>query len=140
VYLSRVPNRGRKQGQVTTNLKAVFPGYLFVEVDSANQDLSVIRSKLGCISLLRRGLQPAIVPERVIVSAKEAECLFYENFEASRGYAPGKKYELLGHGFHGHTATFLALDRKGRARVLVSLLNSLNKIEVPTISLGPQLS
>ena len=43
-------------------------------------------------------------------------------------------------GFSGHTATFLALDGKERARVLVTLLNSEREVEIPISSLGLQLS
>ena len=56
VYLPMAPKRRRKQGRVTTNLKAMFPGYLFIEADLEHQDLSVIRSTLGCIAFLRHGV------------------------------------------------------------------------------------
>ena len=55
VYLPMAQQRGRKQGRVTTNLKAMFPGYLFIEADLEYQDLSVIRSTIGCIAFLRHG-------------------------------------------------------------------------------------
>ena len=47
VYLPTAPNKSRKQGRVTTDIKAMFPGYLFIEADLEHQDLSVVRSTLG---------------------------------------------------------------------------------------------
>ena len=140
VYLPMAQRRGRKQGRVTTNLKAMFPGYLFIEADLEYQDLSVIRSTIGCIAFLRRGAQPALVPNQVIVSIKEAEDVLHGKFEVHQNFTPGGKYELMEQGFNGHTATFLALDGKERVRVLVRLLNKEHEVKIPTSSLGQQLS
>ena len=140
VYLPMAPNRARRQGEVANNFRAMFPGYLFVEADLVHQDLSVIRSTLGCIALLRHGARPAVVPGQVMASIRQAEDVLNRCFEVKQGYRPGKKYELMEQGFHGHTATFLALDGKNRARVLVTLLNSQHKVTIPTSSLGQQLS
>ena len=61
-------------------------------------------------------------------------------FKTDQGFTPGARYELLEQGFQGHTATFLALEGKERARVLVTLLNSEQEVRVPTRRLGPQIS
>jgi transcriptional antiterminator RfaH len=140
VYLPMAPSGGRKSGRIVTDVKAMFPGYLFVEADIERQDLSVIRSTLGCIALLRYGVSPAIVPTQIMDSIKEAEDLLRGTFEINQGYTPGAKYELLERGFHGHTATFLALDGRERARVLIGLLNTEHEVSIPKASLGQQVS
>ena len=139
VYLPTTRNKSRKQGRVTTDIKAMFPGYLFIEADLEHQDLSVIRSTLGCIAFLRHGVRPALVPSQVLASIKEAEDVLHGRFEINQGFTPGNKYELMEQGFNGHTATFLALDGKDRARVLVTLLNSEHEVKIPISSLGQQL-
>ena len=140
VYLPTAPNKSRKQGRVKTDIKAMFLGYLFIEADLEHQDLSVIRSTLGCIAYLRHGVRPAVVPNQVMASIKEAEDALHGRFEINQGFTPGSKYELMEQGFNGHTATFLALDGKDRARVLVTLLNSEHEVKIPASSLGQQLS
>lgn len=140
VYLPTAPNKRRRQGRATTDIKAMFPGYLFVEADLERQNLSVIRSTLGCIAFLRNGVLPAVVPGQVMASIKEAEDVLHGRFEINQGFTPGNKYELMEQGFNGHTATFLALDGKDRARVLVTLLNSEHEVKIPTSSLGQQVS
>ena len=140
VYLPTAPNKSRKQERVTTDIKAMFPGYLFIEADLEHQDLSVIRSTLGCIAFLRYGVRPAVVPAQVMTSIKEAEDVLHGRFEINQGFTPGSKYELMDQGFNGHTATFLALDGNDRARVLVTLLNSEHDVKIPISSLGQQLS
>ena len=40
VYLPTAPNKSRKQGRVTTDIKAMFPGYLFIEADWSIRPLS----------------------------------------------------------------------------------------------------
>ena len=139
VYLPMAQQRGRKQGRVTTNLKAMFPGYLFIEADLEYQDLSVIRSTIGCIAFLRHGARPALVPNQVMESIKEAEDVLNGKFEIHQNFTPGSKYELMEQGFNGHTATFLALDGKERARVLVTLLNKEHEVKIPISSLGQQI-
>ena len=140
VYLPTAPNKRREQGRVTTDIKAMFPSYLFIEADLEHQDLSVIRSTLGCIAFLRHGVRPAVVPNQVMASIKKAEDVLYGRFEINQGFTPGNKYELMEQGFNGHTATFLALDAKDRARVLVTLLNSTHEVKIPISRLGQQLS
>ena len=140
VYLPTVPEKSIKQGRVTTDIKAMFPGYLFIEADLERQDLSVIRSTLCCIAFLRHGVRPAVVPNQVMASIKEAEDVLHGRFEINQGFTPGSKYELVEQGFNGHTATFLALDGKNRARVLLTLLNSEREVKILTSSLGQQLS
>ena len=140
VYLPTAPNKRRKQGRVTTDIKAMFPGYLFIKADLVRQDLSVIRSTLGCIAFLRHGVRPAVVPGQIMASIKEAEDVLHGRFEVNQGFTPGNKYELMEQGFSGHTVKFLALDGKDRARVLVTLLNSEHEVKIPTNSLGQQLS
>ena len=140
VYLPTAPIKSRKQGRVTMGIKAMFPGYLFIEADLQRQDLSVIRSTLGCIAFLRHGVRPAVVPNQVMASIKKAEDVLYGRFEINQGFTPGNKYELMEQGFNGHTATFIALNGKDRARVLVTLLNSTHEVKIPISRLGKQLS
>ena len=140
VYLPTAPNKSRRQGRVTTDIKAMFPGYLFIEADLEHQDLSVIRSTLGCIAFLRHGVRPVLVPNQVLASIKEAEDVLHGRFAINQGFTPGIKYALTEQGFNGHTATFLALDGKDRAKVLVTLLNSEREVRIPISSLGQQLS
>ena len=75
-----------------------------------------------------------------MASIKEAEDVLHGRFEINQGFTRGSKYELVEQGFNGHTATFLTLDGKDRARVLVTLLNSEHEVRIPTSSLGQQLS
>ena len=140
VYLPTAPNKSRKEGRVNPDIKAMFPGYLFIEADLEHQDLSVIRSTLGCIAFLRHGVRPALVPNQVMVSIKEAEDVLHGRFEIDHGFTPGNKYELMEQGFNGHTAKFLALEGKERARVLVTLLNSEHEVKIPIRSLGQELA
>ena len=140
VYLPTAPNKNRKHGQVTKTIKAMFPGYLFIEVDLQRQDISVIRSTLGCVALLRHGVQPAVVPKQVMASIVEAEAVLQGQFKSDQGFTPDARYELLEEGFQGHTATFLALEGKERARVLVTLLNSEQEVKVAKHRLGQQVS
>ena len=140
VWLPLIERIIRHARQTKRVRRPLFPGYLFIEADLEHQDLSVIRSTLGCIAFLRHGVRPALVPSQVLASIKEAEDVLHGRFEINQGFTLGNKYELMEQGFNGHTATFLALDGKDRARVLVTLLNSEHEVKIPTSSLGQQLS
>ena len=129
----------QKTGSSGAGYQGYVSGYLFVEAELERQDLSVIRSTFGCIAFLRHGVRPAVVPNQVMASIKEAEDVLHGRFDINRGFTGGK-YELMEQGFNGRTATFLALDGKDRARVLVKLLNSEHEVKVPTSSLGQQRS
>ena len=138
-YPPTVPSKSRKQGRVTTDV-VMLPGYLLIEVDLAHQDLSAIRSTPDCITFLRREVQPAAVPNQVMISIKEVEDVLYGRFTINQGHTPGSKSGLSERGLEGHTAKFLALDGKDRARVLLTLLNSEHEVKIPLSSLGQQIS
>lgn len=62
----------RKRRQKVIKLAApLFPGYLFVSIDTAAQNTGPIRSTLGVIGMLRFGDRMPTVPEPVIANLKQ---------------------------------------------------------------------
>ena len=136
VYLPLESIKNKHRSKSSASKKPMFPGYLFIYANLEQQDLSVVRSTLGCIALLRHGVQPAVVPTVVIEGIQRAERALQERFESHLGLTPGAMYEILEPGFSGHAATFVALDSRERVRVLITLLNSKREVVVSRKSLG----
>jgi transcriptional antiterminator RfaH len=63
VFLPRMRVQARRRGRFVERVEPMFPRYLFTRLDVETQDWSPIRSTVGVSTLVRFGLQPAVVPE-----------------------------------------------------------------------------
>ena len=107
--------------------EALFPGYLFVELDLGIDDPAPIRSTKGCRGLVRFGLHPAPVPSEVIEPLQRSSSV--------SGHAPSpfKKGDLVrieAGPFVGLNAVFDMAKGEDRARVLLTILGQRQRITV----------
>ncbi|MDH1007223.1 transcription/translation regulatory transformer protein RfaH [Pseudomonas nicosulfuronedens] len=96
----------------------LFPGYLFIELDSLLDNWMPIRSTRGVSQIVRFGAEPASVPEKIIWKLKQ------ESTTPKKELKPGDKIIIKLAETTGFEAVFLA--QTGSERVLI-LLNFLNR-------------
>lgn len=66
VYFPRVLQRKSYRGRWQDKISALFPRYLFVQLDAASQVLAPVRSTFGVVDVVRFGTEYAIVSDQVI--------------------------------------------------------------------------
>ncbi len=66
VYYPRLLQRMVYRGRETARIIPLFPGYLFVQLDTAKQTSAPVRSTLGIVDLVRFGSEPASVPDSIV--------------------------------------------------------------------------
>ena len=66
VYLPRVRHMRKRQGRQVAVIEPLFPRYLFIHLDTQNDNWSPIRSTFGVASLVRFGSEPAKVPDEFV--------------------------------------------------------------------------
>lgn len=66
VYYPRLLRPVVYRGKWTDRIGALFPRYLFLQVDSARQSIAPVRSTPGVAEIVRFGAQCAVVPDAIV--------------------------------------------------------------------------
>ncbi len=121
VWLPRLEHSVRHRGRWVDRIEPLFPRYLFLQADAADQDLSTIRSTRGVTGLVRQGIEPAVVPEQVISFLRETadpESGLHHIGSPAR-FKRGDRVRVIEGPFEGLEGVLL--KEKGEERVLVLL-------------------
>lgn len=73
VYLPKVRLLRRRRGRQEAVVEPLFPRYLFIYLDTQNDNWAPIRSTFGVAALVRFGAEPAHVPEELVAHLKAQE-------------------------------------------------------------------
>lgn len=114
-----------RNGQWIRQDEPLFPGYLFIELDTLQDNWMPIRSTRGVSHIVRFGNNPLPVPAHVI-----------ESIRSQRNYlkidiAPGDKVKIDSFGSNGLAAIFLEKDGSERVLLLLNILQRELQISVP---------
>lgn len=132
VFLPMITLQKVRRGKLTSVTEPMFSRYLFIRTTSIMQDLSLVRSTLGVIQLVRFGNVPAKVPNDWV----ESMCL--QPAVQEKLFNAGDKI-LIGNGvLKGLDAVFIQPDGETRAMVLITLLSKPHMVSYETANLLPQ--
>ena len=108
---------------------ALFPRYLFIQVDPSQQSLSPVRSTLGVTTLVRFGHLLRPVPNTIIDFIRQNENPDTHQHHADEWpHQPGDEVRVLEGPFTGLTGIFHAQTGEQRALVLLELLGRQNTV------------
>ena len=89
VYLPHTWLDRRKAGRWQRVREVLFPGYLFIAVDTAQQATAPIRSTPGVLGLVRQGIEPLPVADAIIEQLRAAEATLEEGNAPPQPFQPG---------------------------------------------------
>jgi len=118
-------------------VEPLFPRYLFLEAQPAEQSLAPIRSTRGVTGLVRFGERIATLPTRVMQAIRsridpETGLVRGESLDLR----PGERVRVLSGPLAGTEAIFRAGSGPERVRVLMDLLGRQTTVEVDRLSLA----
>ena len=132
VFLPIISLQKVRRGKLTNVTEPMFSRYLFIRTTTMVQDLSLVRSTLGVIQLVRFGTVPAKVPNDWVESMRLQPAVHEKLFNA------GDKL-LIGNGMlKGLDAIYVQPDGETRAMVLINLLSKPHVVSYETANLLPQ--
>tara|TARA_B100000029_G_C17602480_1_gene966287 strand:+ start:2766 stop:3278 length:513 start_codon:yes stop_codon:yes gene_type:complete len=128
VYLPLILCRTKQRGRTKKVIQPMFPRYLFIYLSDKTDDWTPIRSTIGVSNLVKFGINPAKVPENLILKLKENE--------QNKGFhdLPDIKLEpgdhlLIAEGpFEGYEATLLSQNANERVTVMLKIAEKYIKI------------
>lgn len=112
------------RGKKKVSEEPLFPSYLFVYIDQADNSFSCIRSTRGINDFVRFGNKITTVPESLIKQLKSL-CYVINNLELDTEslFKSGDKIEIIEGTFKGATAIFSSEDGLERSMLLLKILN-----------------
>lgn len=132
VFLPMITLQKVRRGKLTSVTEPMFSRYLFIRTTVIMQDLSLVRSTLGVIQLVRFGIVPAKVPNDWVEEMRLQPAVHEKLFNA------GDKL-LIGNGIlKGLDAIYVQPDGETRAMVLINLLSKPHMVSYEAANLLPQ--
>ncbi|OOY98795.1 transcription/translation regulatory transformer protein RfaH [Solemya velum gill symbiont] len=137
VYYPRISKRKRLRGSWQMVTSALFPGYLFLQADLQQQDVSVVRSTVGVAILVRFGTHLVPVPEEVIGFLQQHEdSQLQSRVDKEWPHKPGDRVEITEGPFAGLSGIYQVEKDDERIILLLDLLGRQSNITIERTSLG----
>jgi transcriptional antiterminator RfaH len=137
IYLPLIRQPRKRSGKRVTIIAPMFPRYLFIHLDSHNDNWGPIRSTLGVASLVRFGQTPAQVPDDLITAIRSREDEHGIHVMPADEYKPGGRVRITEGSFMGYEGIFLAKTGHDRVLILLDILGRHTRASVDAAAIEP---
>ena len=118
------------KAMIKNKTQALFPGYLFIELDDKAQNWTPIRSTKGVANFVRFGLSFAVVPNQIIRLIKIQQQQTIEKLINICSHQKGDTIEIQSGAFKGQQAIFQNYSAQDRIVVLLKLIGQQQEISL----------
>ena len=115
---------------------ALFPGYIFIQLDKDTQNWSPIRSTKGVLHFVRFGLSYAKIPDNIIEFIKTNQLNTAEKLKNINKFKSGDKVQITDGVFKNCIAIFKSYKSDERVILLINLLGQQQKLTIKQESLN----
>lgn len=129
VYCPRIRKRIRHARKTQEILRPLFPGYVFVRVNSNLDCWRPILSTVGVRTLVRCGDRPSLLDSRFVDALKARE-IDGAVVRPASPFRIGQQVRIAGGPFDGIVASILEMEEKDRLVLLLDFLNRPMKARV----------
>ena len=131
-YLPRLIQTVRRRGQPRGQIAALFPRYLFLNLDEGRQSLAPVHSTVGVARVVRFGARFATVPDAIVRQLREREdpLTGLHTLQLPR-LTPGTPVRVTAGVFAGIEGVFEREEGAERVVVLLSLLGQERQVCFP---------
>lgn len=136
IYLPLFNHKKRFRGQYRNFVEPLFPRYLFIQLNTNDDNWAPIRSTYGVQNIVYFGLQPAAVSDQIIASLKSQEADNGVFYLPDQEFNAGDSVRIAEGFMNGLEGVLLAKNSKERVQVLLQYIGkelevtvSVNKIE-----------
>lgn len=142
VYFPRLLQTVRLAGRWRERIAALFPRYLFVQLEEGRQSLSPIRSTVGVVDVVRFGTRYAAVPDDVVRDLRERADPQSGLHQLGRRvpFLRGSPVRITAGPFDGLDGVFERQAGAERVVVLLKLLGQYASVRIPAGFVLPALA
>lgn len=136
VYLPLAYQHRRRHHRREQIVAPLFPRYLFIELTQYLDNWAPIRSTLGVSTLVRFGMEPAVVPDALVNLLKVRvgpEGVI--DLTATAGFKPGSRVRIAEGGMTGYEGIFLASSSHDRVVILLDIVGKQVRVQVDAVHL-----
>jgi transcriptional antiterminator RfaH len=134
-YLPRVRQPRRRGGRRIIRIEPLFPRYLFIHLDTETDNWAPIRSTLGVTSLVRFGMEPAVVPDDLIgfIQARD-DATGVQDLPVEEPQR-GDRVRITEGPMMGYEGIFVAKTSSERVLVLLDIVGHKSRVNVEAAKL-----
>ena len=129
-YLPKVEFNKRVKGHYRTIIEPLFPRYLFLSMDTENDNWMPIRSTMGVSHIIRFGAMPIQVPTQLVTNIEKTVDENGIRHIDQRQFATGDVVEIIDGPFSGYSAIFDSTIGKERVALLLDVVGKQTKMAV----------
>jgi transcriptional antiterminator RfaH len=133
-YLPRLVQIARRQQRWAEGVVPLFPRYLFLHLDAAQQSLRPVHSTVGVSNIVRFGARCAVVRDEVIeeIRARADAATGLHRLQAAARFTRGTRVRITAGPFCGINGIFERADGAERVTILLNLLGQEMPVTFPT--------
>ena len=110
-------------------IRPLFPGYLFVQLDATKGPWCKINSTRGIARLVRLGAEPSVVPDAIIANLM-ARCDEMSIIQDDRALVLGNRAKVTQGPFSGFIATIANVEANDRIYILLDIMGQSTKVSI----------
>ncbi len=135
IYLPLIRQRKRRSGKYQVIVKPMFPRYLFIRLNTETDNWGPIRSTRGVSGLVRFGMQPAQIPNRLMNSLRDRDDDSGIQDLQVPEYASGNKVRIIEGPMAGCEGIFMAKTGQERVVILLEIAGQTARLNLEAVDL-----
>ena len=120
-------------------IRPLFPGYLFVQLDAREGPWRKINSTRGIARLVRLGAEPSVVPDAIIAGLM-ARCNELGIIQDAGTLVVGDRAQVTQGPFSGFIATIANIEANVRIYILLDIMGQATTVSIDAAALTPKES
>ncbi|MDC0954963.1 transcriptional activator RfaH [Alphaproteobacteria bacterium] len=126
----------RKGKGFQRQIRPLFPGYLFVQLDASEGPWRKINSTRGIARLVRFGAELCVVPGAIIAGLK-ARCNEMGIIQDAGALSVGDRAQVTHGPFSGFLATIINVEASARIYILLDIMGQSTTVSIDAAALAP---
>ena len=132
----------KRKGKIfQQQIRPLFPGYVFVQIDPDQGPWRQVNSTRGVTRLVRLGAEPSVVPNEIvqtlIARCDENSVLRQTSKTQSTQFHAGNQAQVVQGPFSGFIATISDIEPNNRINILIELMGQTTKVAINADALQP---
>lgn len=124
-FLPKILVQKVKKGSLVQIEEPLFPRYLFINLNSFDDNWSPIRSTLGVSGMVKFGSQCPVIPDEIV-----AEVMNYSQKSFTSYFTKGEEIVVRSGPFKGQSVSFDSMDGEQRVMVFMEMCHKIHRISI----------